>query len=190
MRSDTPLWQRYGRVWGPDPRSDVEEEFAFHVQERIDELIARGVDPRLAREEAMRGFGDVERVKATCLDLAQQRQASMKRQEQLVVLWQDIVYAIRQMRAQPLLTFAALLTLAVGIGATTSIFSVVNAVLLRPLPYDDSDRIVTIYETVGEDRGRASNRHFRDWTQQSQTLESTGAWLSRTYNITGDGEPE
>jgi putative ABC transport system permease protein len=192
-RNNTPLWQRYGRVWGPDARSDVDDEIAFHVQERIDDLVARGVDPRVAREEAMRGFGDLERVKATCLDLAQQRQATMKRQEQLVVLWQDVVYGLRQMRSQKLLTAAALLTLAVGIGATTSLFSVVNAVLLRPLPYADSDRIVTIYETVGDgdnNRGRASNPHFRDWTQQSQTLESTGAWVSRTYNITGDGEPE
>jgi putative ABC transport system permease protein len=193
QRSDTPLWRRYVRLWGPDPRGDMEDEFAFHVQERTDELIARGIDPRHARDEAMRGFGDLERVKTTCLDLAQQRQASMKRQEQLGVLWQDVVYGLRQMRAQPLLTFAALLTLAVGIGATTSIFSVVNAVLLRPLPYADNDRIVVISETVGEgenNRGRASNPHFRDWTQQSQTLESTAAWISRTYNITGGGEPE
>ena len=191
MREDTPLWRRYVRLWGPDPRGDMEDEFAFHVRERTEEFIAQGLDPKQAREEALRGFGDVERVKATCLDLARQRQASMKRHEQLGVLWQDIVFALRQLRAQPLLTFAALLTLAVGIGATTSIFSVVNAVLLRPLPYADSDRLVIIWESVGEfGQGRAGAAHFRDWTQQSTTLERTAAWISRNYNITGSGEPE
>jgi putative ABC transport system permease protein len=192
MRSgDTPRWRRYLRFWGPDPRGDMEDEFAFHVRERTEELVASGLDPQQAQEEAIRGFGDVERVKATCLDLAQQRQASMKRQEQLIVLWQDIVFALRQLRNQKLLTAAALLTLAVGIGATTSIFSVVNAVLLRPLPYADSDRLVFIWEKHRDfEQARASAPHFRDWTQQSTTLEHTAAWASRTWNITGSGEPE
>ena len=190
-RREAPLWRRYARLWGADPEADLEEEFAFHVRERTEELIAGGMDPRRAREEAVRGFGDIDRVKATCLGLAKERQAAMRKQEQLNVLWQDVVYAFRQMRAQPLLTFAALLTLAVGIGATTSIFSVVNAVLLRPLPYTDSERVVILWETVGEaQQGRASPAHFRDWTEQSSTLEKTAAWVSRNYNLTGAGEPE
>jgi predicted permease len=79
----------------------------------------------------------------------------------------------------------------VGIGATTSIFSVVNAVLLRPLPYTDSERIVIVWETLGDiQQGRASPGHLRDWTEQSSTLESTAAWGSRNYNLTGAGEPE
>jgi putative ABC transport system permease protein len=187
---ESPLWRRYARLWGPDPRADMEDEFAFHVRERTDELIASGMDARQAREEVMRGFGDIDRVKAICLGLAKERQDAMRKQEQWNVLWQDVVYAFRQMRAQPLLTFAALLTLAVGIGATTSIFSVVYAVLLRPLPYTDSDRLAIVSETVGEQTGRASAAHFRDWTEQSTTLEATAAWVSRNYNLTGSGEPE
>ncbi|HSL69095.1 MAG TPA: ABC transporter permease, partial [Longimicrobiales bacterium] len=188
---DVPRWRRYLRFWGPDPDADMRDEFDFHIRERTEDLIARGVDPRQAREEAIRGFGDIERVKATCLDLARERQVAMKRQEQLAVFGQDVVYALRQMRSQALLTFAALLTLAVGIGATTSIFSVVNAVLLRPLPYTDRDRIVILWETYREfQQGRASAAHLRDWTEQSKMLERTAAWLSQNYNLTGSGEPE
>jgi hypothetical protein len=75
--------RRYRPLWGPDVGGDVDEEFAFHVEERTEALIAAGLDERAAREEAIRGFGDIERVKASCLDLTRARQESMRRRERL-----------------------------------------------------------------------------------------------------------
>jgi len=188
MKSE-PRWRRYLRFWGPNVTADVEEEFSFHLEERYEDLVARGMDARRAREEAVRGFGDIEGVKSTCRNLAEERELAMRRSEVVGVLKQDAVFAVRQMRSNPSLTLAIVLTLALGIGATTAIFSVVNAVLLRPLPFRDAERMVVIWETVGEGQGRASAGHINDWGQ-STVLEAVTAWQQRTYNLTGSGEPE
>ena len=191
MTREPPRWRRYLRFWGPDPARDVEDEFGFHVQERIDELVARGMDYRAAREEALRGFGDIEQVKTTCRDLAWERETAMRRSDWLDAVRQDVLLALRQMRWQLSLTLAAVLTLALGIGGTTAIFSVVNSVLLRPLPYADADRLVTVWETFRDfPQGRASVAHYYDWKEQSRVLENAGAWNARTFNITGEGDPE
>ena len=188
---ETPRWRRYLRFWGPDPAADVEDEFGFHLQERIDELVARGMDPRVAREEALRSFGDIEQVKTTCRDLAWEKETAMRRSELLDAVRQDVLFSLRQMRSQLSLTVAAVLTLALGIGGTTAIFSVVNSVLLRPLPFADADRLVFVWETFRDfPRGRASVAHYHDWKEQSRVLETAGAWNARTFNLTSDGEPE
>jgi predicted permease len=182
-------WRRYERIWGTDAQSEIEQEFAFHVRTRMDELLAEGMDEASARMEAERGFGDVDRVKARCYELATERRQVMRRREKLHDVWQDMVYAYRQMASQPLLTLAILSTIAVGIGATTSIFSVVNSVLLQPLPYRDSDRAVILWETVRDvQRGSASPAHLRDWSEQSKTIEAAAGWVSRTFNLTGQGD--
>ena len=80
---DSPRWRRYLRFWGPDPVADVDDEFRFHVEERIEDLMARGFDPRAAREEAMRGFGDLEQVKWTCQALALEKESAMRKSEWL-----------------------------------------------------------------------------------------------------------
>ena len=191
MTREPPRWRRYLRFWGPDPAADVEDEFGFHLQERIDELVARGVDARVAREEALRGFGDLERVKTTCRNLAWEKESAMRRSELLDAVRQDVLFSLRQMRSQLSLTLAAVLTLALGIGGITAIFSVVNTVLLRPLPYANPDRLVIVWETFRDfPRGRASPAHYYDWKEQSRVLEGAAGWTGRTFNLTNDGEPE
>jgi predicted permease len=102
-----------------------------------------------------------------------------------------VVFALRQMMANRSLTLAIVLTLGLGIGATTAIFSVVHTVLLRPLPYADPDRIVVLWETFREfTQGRASPGHYHDWAEQSMVLEATAAHQARTYTLAGDADPE
>ena len=185
-----PNWRRYVRFWRADVRADLDEELAFHLEEKVDDLVARGMHPSTARQEALRIFGDVLTVRKECLTEAEQKETDMRRIETLDVLKQDAMYALRTMRARPTFAAAIALTLALGIGATTAIFSVVNAVLLRPLPYQDADRIVQLVETWREfDRGAASGGHYSDWSQQARSFEAMALWQSRTMNLT-DGEPQ
>ena len=185
---DVPRWRRYLRFWRSNVQADVDDEFHFHLQERIDDLVAQGMDARAARAEALLRFGDIEQVKGTCRELARNQESDMRRSEMLGVMRQDATYALRVMRSNPGFTAAIILTLALGIGATTAIFSVVNSVLLRPLPYADADRMVMIFERFGQGQGRASVGHYFDWKEQTQAFSAMSAYQQRTYNLT-DGEP-
>jgi predicted permease len=188
--SPTPLWRRYLRFWGADPGADVDDEFAFHVETRVDELVAQGFSPKAAREEALRGFGDIQQVKAICRTLAEERERTMQRTQWWVDWRHDLRFALRQLIVSPVLTAVLMITIALGIGATVAIFSVLNAVLLRPLPWADSDRLVFVYETWREFRqGSASVGHFHDWTEQGEVFEHTAALTRATFNLS-DGEPE
>ncbi len=188
--SGTPLWRRYLRFWGSDPAADVDDEFAFHVETRVDELVVQGLSPKDARDEALRGFGNIQRVKAICRTLAEERERAMRRTQWWADWRHDLRFAIRQLFVSPVLTAVLMITIALGIGATVAIFSVLNAVLLRPLPWSESDRIVFVYETWRQFRqGSASAGHFHDWTEQSDVLEHSAALTRATYNLS-DGEPE
>ncbi len=184
-----PSWRRYLRFWRRDATADVDDELQFHLQEHVDDLVARGMDPLKARIEAVRRFGNIRQIRATMRQLAQEQETRMRRSEMFGVLKQDAIYALRLIRANPGFATAIVLTLALGIGATTAIFSVVNSVLLRPLPYADSERMLVINERFGEGLGQASVGHFHDWTEQSQSFTATSAYQGRTFNLT-DGEPE
>src|SRR5581483_8022795 len=108
-------------------------------------------------------------------------------------VWQDLRYAFRMLVKKPAFTAIALLSVALGIGANTSIFSLVNAVLLHPLPYADPDRLVMIWEDaseVGFPLNTPAPGNYVDWKNQNKTFEDISAATGTTYNITGDGEPE
>jgi len=104
---------------------------------------------------------------------------------------QDLKYALRVLLKNPLVTAVALLTLALGIGANTAIFSVLNAVVLRPLPYADPDRLVVVWETIaGNDRRSAAPGNFTDWRAQNKTFSDLAATFYGNFNLTADGPPE
>ncbi|MDP2577623.1 MAG: ABC transporter permease [Candidatus Palauibacterales bacterium] len=106
---------------------------------------------------------------------------------------QDIRYAVRTLRKRPGFTAAALLTLALGIGANTAIFTVVNGVLLKPLPYDAPDQLVRIWgvdRTRGPTRRNISPQDFLDWREQARSFEEIAAFTDSRETLTGDGEPE
>src|SRR5262245_15657807 len=121
-------------LWKKSIDDEVSDELALHLDLRTHEYIARGMDPAAAREAALRRFGDLETVRSTCREIGRKRDKDMLRREYFTELRQDVTFSVRQLVAHPAFSLIAILTLALGIGATTAIFSVVNAVVLRPLP--------------------------------------------------------
>jgi hypothetical protein len=106
----------------------------------------------------------------------------------------DLHYGLRLLLRKPGFTLVVALTLALGIGANTAIFSVVNAVVLRPLAFPEADRLVALWETVpggaGRNRSRATFANFLDWREQSQSFAGLAAFGATSFNLTGTGEPE
>jgi len=108
-------------------------------------------------------------------------------------LWQDLRYGVRMLRRNPGFAAVAILTLAIGIGANIVIFSVVNGILLKPLPFPDSHRVVTIWETDANrnvTRGTASAAEFLDWRDMNHVFQELSCWRALYFTITGGGEPE
>jgi len=108
-------------------------------------------------------------------------------------LMQDVRYALRLWRRRPMFAFVAILTLALGVGANTAMFSIVNAVLLRPLPYPDADRLVSVFtkpESSNFRQGLLSYQEYEEIARQSGTVESIGLYLGQSVNLTGSNEPQ
>ena len=107
--------------------------------------------------------------------------------------WQDLRYGFRTLTKNPGFSFIAVVSLALGIGANTAIFSVVNAVLLKPLPFLEPERLVMVWEdasAIGFPRSDVAPANYVDWKAQNQTLEDVAALNWKNFNLTGDGEPE
>jgi len=133
-------------TWSSLKRARIEEEvdaeFAFHVDMTMQMLVAQGMSHADARAEAVRRFGDIAVVAAECQRFGRQRDRSRSRAEYVSELKQDIVFAFRQLRRTPGFAVTAILTLALGIGATAAVFSALYAVVLSPLPFANADRVV------------------------------------------------
>jgi putative ABC transport system permease protein len=167
MRRSLRSW-----LWGIPIDREVDEELALHVELRTRELIARGMEPTAARALAIRRLGDIGRLKRTMTSLGRKREREMRVAHRLEEFRDDLKYAVRQLRHSPGFTLVAALTLALGIGANSAIFALVDATLLRPLPFREPDRLVAIWETSARTpRGWVSPLNMFDWHSRGRTLE-------------------
>lgn len=172
---------------------EIDEELAFHVEQRTRDLAAGGMQPAAAREEALRRFGDVEAVRRTCRMIGLEALRARRREELLDQLKQDTVYSLRTLLRRPGFTALVILILALGIGGTTAIFSVVNGVLLRPLPFEEPDRLVVLWGVESGQRtgsNWASYPDFVDFETASTVFQELAHWSSARMAVYGsDAEP-
>ena len=159
--------------------SDLDEEIAGHLAMAEADRVARGESPESAARNARRDFGNEALVKEAAR--AQWGWGSIER------FWQDVRYGLRLLRRSPGFAAIAIVTLALGIGASTAILSVVDAILLRPLDYRDPSRLVVILHNGG---GPIAPANFLDWKAQSHSFENMGAAEYWTPNLTGGDTPE
>jgi predicted permease len=162
---------------------ELSDELRFHLERLIDEKLAEGMSEPDARHAALRELGGLEQIKEDC------REA--RRVSHIEAPLRDLRYGFRILRKNPGFTTVAVLTLALGIGATTAIFSVVDAVMLRPLPFPTADRLVRISSLIAA-TGRgdvASYPDFLDWRAQSQTFEGMAAFRTKDFTLIGSREP-
>jgi|SoiMethySBSTD1v2_1073268.scaffolds.fasta_scaffold00103_43 putative ABC transport system permease protein len=167
-------------LWGVPLDQEVDEELSLHIELRTRELVERGMDPRAARDLVLSRIGDLGQLKRTCIDLGRKRDREMRLTRFVDELRQDVTGALRQMRAAPGFTAVVTLTLALGIGANSAIFALADAVLLRPLPYANGDRLVFIDEHGPQQGGRSRIEllNFDEWTAQNRTFETMAAiWI-------------
>jgi len=179
------------RLWKPSVQDEVHAEVRQHLEMMVEDLVARGVAPDEARRQALARFGDVERIEAECLAQGRRRDEVRRRMEWLGELRQDVRQAVRQLRASPRFTSVALVTLAVGLGASTTIFGVANAVLLRALPFPAADRLVLFLErTPTGQRFAISEPNYLDWSARARTLQSAAIFQEAPMALVEGGEPE
>jgi hypothetical protein len=164
--------------------NDVEEELRAHIQDRTNDLERSGVPRAEAERRARLEFGGYQKFKEECRDA----QAT----HFLEALMQDLRFSLRMLRKSSGFTTVAVLTLALGVGANAAIFSFVNAVLLKPLPYPNPERIVSVWEknSGGFIHNPISTLNFLDWQRQNRCFEFLSAIARDTVTLTGSGRPE
>jgi len=178
-------WRRYLRFWGPRAEADVDDELGFHIEMRVRDYLARGLTETEARREAERRIGNLAAVRAACVAITSRRERRMTRAQVVDALVHDARFAYRTLRRQKGWTAVAVLTLALGIGANTAVFSVVNALLLHPLPYPDADRMVIIYQepTRGNNTGmqvlvNPNADVVRAWREGARSFDAIEAYTT------------
>src|SRR5919112_1701100 len=183
----------------PAREAEIVEELSQHLEDRYEQSLASGATEEEARRAAL-----VELTEGDLLSRELRRVERPARAEPVAPgsprgsgvlgdFWQDLRYGLRALRKHPGFTAVAVTALALGIGANTAIFSVVNTVLLRPLPYKDPDRLVMVWEDDtkhGYPRDTPAAANYVDWREQNGVFEGMAALADQSFNLTGMGDPE
>jgi predicted permease len=177
----------FTRIFSPifwrrrDLYRDLAEEMREHLEEKTEQFVREGMSRGDAEHAARRAFGN-----ATVIE---EHGREVWQWPRLESIWADVRYALRQLRKSPGFTATAVLTLALGIGANTAIFSVIDTILLRPLPYADPDRLVLVSESLGGDDVGVSAQEYLDYRRENRVFSQVAAFESDGFNLTGNGQP-
>lgn len=174
----------------PDP---VDLEFGLHLDLATDDLIRQGMSPDSARAEALRRFGDWHRLRRECHRVSRRRRTTERRAAAVNSLLTDLRFAFRSYRTNPAFFALALVTLSLGIGASVTIFSVVDSIVLQPLPYANADRLVVVGTVYGDDDsnfGSSSPRDFFAWAERNSVFETIAASRRESLILLTDGKAE
>src|SRR6266480_4906943 len=183
----------------PVREAEIVEELSQHLEQEYERAVSGGASEELARQQVL------EQLNASELLGRELKHIEGRVSQKPVVpgaqsktnlfgdLAQDIRYALRVLAKNPAFTIIAVIALALGIGANSAIFSVINAVLLRPLPFKHPEQLVMVWENaahLGFPRNTPSPANFLDWQKQAQSFTGMAAMTERSFNLTGTGEPE
>jgi len=178
----------------PDVRRDVSDEIRFHLDMRTQELIDQGMSAEEALREARRQFGDVASIEAECRDERRARTRERGRREWWRGLAMDLRYAVRSLRTNVGFTLAAVLTLGLGIGAAAAVFTVVDGVLLRPLPYADPSRLAMVWISSAMSQGGGelplSSGLYVEARDAVKGLSTMAAFRSWPFVLSGESNAE
>ena len=181
----------------PLQEDEIFEELSQHLEEVYERSLKGGASEAEAKQTALLELAgadlldDIRRSKKTFRETLIVE--SSGRSNLLTDFLHDMRFALRMLLKNPGFTIVAVIALALGIGANTAIFSVVNTVLLRPLPYKDPERLVMVWEDAsktGYPRDTPSAANYVDWRDQNQVFEGMAAFTDESFNLTGAGEPE
>lgn len=202
--AQVPLWRRYARMFGPDPAADVKDELRFHLEAKVDDLVEQGWTRDAARHEAERQFGDLMAVQKAGERMGEQRERHMQRRDYWGAFAQDLRYAVRTLRKDRGFAIVTVLILALGIAANTAVFSVVNTVLLRPLPFPDSERLAwlasgrayttELREIAGLSIVTYTVDAYEEFQRHNQSFQQVAAYNpflgNSEFTLTGRGEAQ
>jgi putative ABC transport system permease protein len=186
-------WRRYLRFWGPDVDGDIADELRYHLDMRTRHFRESGMTDHDARRAALESFGDFDAVTRELRDHDRRNLKRQRRADMLQDIVQDIRYGLRQLAAAPRFTTAVIVVLALGIGANTAIFSVIDAALIRPLPFAAPDRLVSVSGvempsqfSVGHPK---SSPELDDFRAESTVFSSVASYARGSLNLAGGTEP-
>jgi predicted permease len=186
-----PGWRRLLDSLRSDVRGDVNDELSFHLEMRTADLVATGLPREAARAEAERKFGDMLHIRDECITIDERRVRHAHRTEVIGDMWNDLRFALRTFRRSPGFTAAVIATLALGIGASTAMFSLIDSALLRPLPFHSPNELVVLWgvkQPEGDIRG-ASFPEIADWRAMNHTLTDVALWDQSSLNLRTSSEP-
>ncbi len=179
-----------GFWWKPDPGREVDEEFGHHLELLIREGIAGGLSRGAAEAEARARFGETERLRQECERLAEQRDRRLGTREFLTDLRDDLRWTLRSLRRSPAYALASGLTLALVVAANALVFTIVYAVLLRPLPYPEPDRLLGLNEqTAAKQTSELSFPNLDDLRTGAGGIATIGAWVDNEVTLVNDESP-
>ena len=194
-RSSTPAWRRYLRFWGTSVTEDVDDELAFHLEMRARDYRSRGLTDDDAQHAAARRFGDARAARSACLAVGHRVQRRASRTNTLDALGQDLRYGVRTLARQTGWTMVALLTLGLGIGATTAVFSVLDSLILHPIRYPAPERIARIWRADPKPQGQSlsvepSLAMIDAWRRYARSIEGVEGFQTRDVTLIGNNDAD